>query len=249
MRSSRNVESARAAGRGAEHRRSPPVQPRFGGPELRALMQSARAAGRGAEHRRSPPVQLRSGGPDLRVLLKEAQVIGEPQPLSGQILLVGYDPRWPELFAREAGRIRSVLGSRALRMEHAGSTSVPGLSAKPIIDLVLVVADSADEAAWLPALEAAGYILRIRETDWHEHRMLKGPDTDINLHVFSSGCAEVERMLMFRDWLRASPADRDLYERTKLALARHDWRCVQDYADAKTSVIGEIIARASVDRT
>ncbi len=123
----------------------------------------------------------------MRVLLKEPQAIPEP-PLSVPIL-VEYDPRWPELFAREAGRIQSVLGARALGVEHAGSTSVPGLAAKPVIDLVLVVADSADEDAWLPALESAGYVLRIREPEWHQHRMLKGPDTDINLHVFSAGCA------------------------------------------------------------
>ncbi len=164
--------------------------------------------------------------------------------LSGPILIVKYDPHWPELFAREAGRIRSVLGARALCIEHAGSTSVPGLAAKPIIDLVLGVENSADEDGYVPALEAAGYVLRIREPDWYQHRMLKGPDTDVNLHVFSSGCPEVERMLLFRDWLRRNAADRDLYERTKLALARREWKCVQDYADAKTATIDQIIARA-----
>lgn len=142
-----------------------------------------------------------------------------------------------------------MLGARALRIEHAGSTSVPGLAAKPIIDLVLVVADSGDEVAWLPAFECAGYVIRIREPDWHEHRMLKGPDTDVNLHVFSAGCGEVERMLLFRDWLRATRADRDLYERTKRALAREEWKCVQDYADAKTAIIDEIMARAGSQRT
>jgi GrpB-like predicted nucleotidyltransferase (UPF0157 family) len=138
--------------------------------------------------------------------------IGELTPLSSRILIVDYDPQWPELFAREADRIRSVLGSLALRIEHAGSTSVPGLAAKPIIDLLLVVADSAQEDAYAPALEAAGYVLHIRELNWYEHRMFKGPDTDINLHVFSSGCPEIDRMLMFRDWLRSNAADRDLYQ-------------------------------------
>jgi GrpB-like predicted nucleotidyltransferase (UPF0157 family) len=161
---------------------------------------------------------------------------------------VDYDPRWPELFAREADRIRSVLGSLALRIEHAGSTSVPGLAAKPIIDLLLVVADSAQENAYAPALEAAGYVLRIRELTWYEHRMFKGPDTDINLHVFSSGCPEIDRMLLFRDWLRSKPADRDLYAQTKVALAQKEWTYVQNYADAKTAVIDEIIARVRVDR-
>ena len=174
--------------------------------------------------------------------------IGELKPLSGRILIVDYDPQWPELFEREADRIRAVLGHRALRIEHTGSTSVPGLVAKPIIDMLLVVTDSADEDAYVPALEAAGYVLRIRETNWYEHRMFKGPDTEINLHVFSSGCPEIDRMLMFRDWLRNNAADRDLYARTKLALAQKEWKYVQNYADAKTVVIEEIIARAGVYR-
>jgi GrpB-like predicted nucleotidyltransferase (UPF0157 family) len=174
--------------------------------------------------------------------------IGELQPESGQILIVDYDSRWPELFAREAGRIRGALGGRALRVEHIGSTSVPGLVAKPVIDVLLVVTDSGDEAAYAPPLEAAGYVLRIRETNWHEHRMLNGPDTEINLHVFSSGCPEIDRMLTFRDWLRSHDADRDLYARTKLALAREVWKYAQNYADAKTAVVEEILARARADR-
>src|SRR5579864_7658699 len=103
--------------------------------------------------------------------------IGELKPLSSRILIVDYDPQWPELFAREAGRIRAALGDRALRIEHTGSTSVPGLAAKPIIDILLVVGDSATEDTYVPALEAAGYVLRIRESNWYEHRMFKGPDT------------------------------------------------------------------------
>jgi GrpB-like predicted nucleotidyltransferase (UPF0157 family) len=177
-----------------------------------------------------------------------AHTIGGLKPLSSRILLVDYDPQWPELFAREADRIRSVLGSLALRIEHVGSTSVPGLAAKPIIDLLLMVADSAQENAYAPALEAAGYVLRIRELNWYEHRMFKGPDTDINLHVFSSGCPEIGRMLMFRDRLRSNAAERDLYARTKAALSQKEWTYVQNYADAKTAVIEEIIARVRVDR-
>jgi GrpB-like predicted nucleotidyltransferase (UPF0157 family) len=177
-----------------------------------------------------------------------AYTIGELKPLSGGILIVDYNPQWPQLFAREAERIRAVLGSLALRIEHAGSTSVPGLAAKPIIDLLLVVADSAQEDTYAPAMEAAGYVLRIREPNWYEHRMFKGPDTDINLHVFSSGCPETERMLMFRDWLRGNAADRDLYARTKVALSQKKWTYVQNYADAKTAVIEEIMERVPVDR-
>jgi len=137
-----------------------------------------------------------------------------------------------------------VLGDRALRVEHTGSTSVPGLAAKPIIDILLVVMNSADEDSYLPPLERSGYSLRIREPNWFEHRMLNGPDTEINLHVFSSGCPEIDRILLFRDWLRRNATDRDLYARTKRSLAREEWTDVQDYADAKTAVVEEIIARA-----
>jgi len=142
-------------------------------------------------------------------------------------------------------RIRGALGDRVFRIEHVGSTSVPRLAAKPIIDVVLVVADTADEAAYLPDLEAAGYILRIREPDWYEHRMFKGPLTNVNLHCFSDGCPEIERMLVFRDWLRANEVDRDLYERTKRDLAAKTWKYVQNYADAKTAIVEEILARAT----
>src|SRR5271165_368809 len=176
-----------------------------------------------------------------------SHTIGELQPLSGAILIVDYDPRWPELFRREADRIHGALASCALLIEHTGSTSVPDLPAKPIIDILLVVADSADEDTYAPNLERAGYVLRIREPNWHEHRMFKGPDTDINLHVFSDGCPEIDRMLMFRDWLRSNAADRDLYARTKLALAKQEWKYVQNYADAKTAVIEEIIGRARLN--
>jgi GrpB-like predicted nucleotidyltransferase (UPF0157 family) len=173
-----------------------------------------------------------------------AVTIGELQPLAGGIELADYDPRWPDLFRREEERIRGILGERALQIEHVGSTSVPGLAAKPIIDILLVVADSADEAAYVAPLEAAGYVLRIREPEWHEHRVLKGPDTNINLHVFTSGSEEVERMVAFRDRLRRDESELLLYERAKRDLAQRKWEYVQDYADAKSEVVEAIIARA-----
>jgi GrpB-like predicted nucleotidyltransferase (UPF0157 family) len=174
-----------------------------------------------------------------------AHRVGSVVPHNAPITLIDYDPGWPALFAREATRIRAILGSRALLVEHAGSTSVPGLAAKPIIDIVLAVPDSADEQAYVPPLEAAGYVLRVREPDWFEHRMLKGPDTDINLHVFSAGASEIDRMLLFRDWLRENDGDRDAYLRVKRDLARHEWRHVQHYADAKSAVVAEIMAHAT----
>jgi GrpB-like predicted nucleotidyltransferase (UPF0157 family) len=118
------------------------------------------------------------------------------------------------------------------------------LSAKPVIDIVLAVANSADEPSYVPPLEEEGYLLRIREVDWFEHRLLNGPGFDSNLHVFSDGCVEIERMLTFRDWLRTHDADRMLYEKTKRELAARTWKHTQNYADAKSEVIQEILARA-----
>jgi GrpB-like predicted nucleotidyltransferase (UPF0157 family) len=176
--------------------------------------------------------------------LLAAHIGGEVPVLNGPILLEDYDPGWPQLYAREAERIRAALGDGVLLLEHVGSTSVPGLAAKPRIDILLVVSDSGDEPSYVPALDAAGYVLRIREPDWYEHRMFNGPDTAVNLHVHSSGCQEAERMLRFRDWLRTHPEDRHLYERTKRDLARREWKYTQQYADAKTEVVEQILARA-----
>jgi GrpB-like predicted nucleotidyltransferase (UPF0157 family) len=161
-----------------------------------------------------------------------------------RIQIAEYDPAWPALYTAEAERVRGVLGERVLRLEHVGSTSVPGLPAKPIIDMLLVVFDSSDEAAYVPDMEHAGYHLHIREPEWFEHRLFKGPLTEINLHVFSDGCDEIDRMLRFRDWLRTHPGDRELYLSTKRALAQQEWAKTQDYAEAKTDVVREILARA-----
>jgi GrpB-like predicted nucleotidyltransferase (UPF0157 family) len=173
-----------------------------------------------------------------------AAAVGEIHPHAATIQLAGYDPEWPDLFEREATRIRSALDERALRVEHVGSTSVPGLAAKPLIDIALVVADSSDEGSYAPSLEAAGYRLTIREPDWYEHRVFKGPDTNVNVHTFSDGCLEVDRMVGFRNWLRTHDDDRELYERTKRELAAQEWRYVQNYADAKSAVVAEIMTRA-----
>jgi GrpB-like predicted nucleotidyltransferase (UPF0157 family) len=170
--------------------------------------------------------------------------IGEPRTLDRPIEIREYDPEWPLLYEREEERIRSILGERVVRIEHAGSTAVPGLPAKPIIDIALEVPDSTAESRYVADMEAAGYVLRIREPDWFEHRLFRGPDTNVNLHVFTAGCAEVDRMLLFRDWLRGNAADRELYADAKRELASHDWKYGQQYADAKTAVVREIMSRA-----
>jgi GrpB-like predicted nucleotidyltransferase (UPF0157 family) len=173
-----------------------------------------------------------------------SHTVGGLTPLAGPIRIVDYDPEWPVRFEREAIAIRAALGERAQRIEHVGSTSVPGLAAKRVIDILVEVADSGREIEYVEPLERACYRLHIREPEWYQHRMFKGQD--LNLHVFSSGCLEAGRMLEFRDWLRTNDSDRELYARVKRALAAGNWIYTQNYADAKTAVIEEIIARARV---
>ena len=176
-----------------------------------------------------------------------AVTIGELAVLAGPVLLADYDPGWVTAFEREATRIRGALGDQVELLEHVGSTSVPGLPAKPIIDIVLAVPDSTDEDAYVPPMETAGYVLRIREPQWFEHRLFKGADQDANIHVFTVGTAEIDRMLAFRDWLRSHDDDRLLYEQTKRDLASREWKYVQHYADAKTDVVAAIMARAMAE--
>lgn len=121
---------------------------------------------------------------------------------------------------------------------------MPDLSAKPIIDIVLAVADSSDEANYVKQLGVRGYTLKIREPAWYEHRLLNPPEMEGNLHVFSAGCEEIKQMVLFRDWLRNNDDDRLLYEATKRELAARTWKYTQNYADAKSEVIRQILGRA-----
>ena len=186
--------------------------------------------------------------PFVPVTLDEmrAATVGEPKRVEGGLVeVVDPDPAWPDHFAEEADRIRAVLGDRVRRLDHVGSTSVLGLAAKPIIDINLVVADSDDEAAWLPDLEAAGYRLTIREPDWYRHRLLKGPARNINLHVFSTQPdGEWRRNLVFRDWLRADDTDRQGYGALKQRLGTERFEYVFEYNNAKAEAIHAIYARA-----
>ena len=174
--------------------------------------------------------------------------LGALTPLDGTIALADYDPQWADRFAILRDEIAAALGPKALLIEHVGSTSVPRLAAKPVIDVVLMVADAGDEIAYVPPLERCGYVLRIREPDWFQHRLLKPPRIDGNVHVFSRGCAEIGRMLAFRDRLRGDDADRGRYERAKRELAARTWRYTQDYADAKSDVVREILGRSLAPR-
>ena len=176
------------------------------------------------------------------------RVSGTVTPHNATIDLSPYDPTWPDQYAEEAGFIRAALGERALVLEHVGSTSIPGLSAKPIIDILLAVADSSDEAAYVPALSANGFRLHLREPDWEQHRVMKGERRLVNLHVFTQGSREIARMVGFRDHLRAHPEELRLYQETKQALAARTWRHVQHYANAKSEVVEAIIERAMAER-
>lgn len=172
-------------------------------------------------------------------------VRGEPE--RQQIAIVAPDPRWPADFARLAHLIREALGPLALHVEHIGSTSVPGLPAKPVIDIDLTVPDSTNEPAWLPPLAETGFVLTIREPWWYEHRCLTFSAPQANLHVFSPECAEAARHVIFRDWLRDHLEDLARYRDAKLAAAdaaNAGGEHVMQYNARKQQVIREIYHRA-----
>jgi GrpB-like predicted nucleotidyltransferase (UPF0157 family) len=157
------------------------------------------------------------------------------------IVVLPYDPAWPGTFAEHADRIRRALGSVAVRVDHIGSTAVPGLVAKPIIDIDLSVRDVEDEASYLPLLIGCGYSLRVREPG---HRMVRTPNRDVHVHIGGTGTDWERRHLLFRDWLREDERDRDAYAALKCRLADQSWEDMNEYADAKGALISEILTRA-----
>ena len=160
------------------------------------------------------------------------------------IVIVDYDPSWADKFKHHARIIADALGETALSIEHVGSTSVPGLGAKPIVDIIATVPDASNEGSYFPALIKAGYVLRVREPLWHEHRMFRTPALDVHVHIFSAHCPEIGRQLAFRDWLRINEIDRMRYEAVKRKLAAQDWADMNAYAQAKSEFVEEVIARA-----
>jgi GrpB-like predicted nucleotidyltransferase (UPF0157 family) len=173
-------------------------------------------------------------------------VIWVDRPPVAAVVIVDPDPSWPARFAELADRVRTALGDGVRELDHVGSTSVPGLPAKPIIDIDLTVADSADEVAYVPPLEAAGFRLQLREPAWHDHRLLVCDEPAANLHVWSPGCPEVIRHRLFRDWLLEHPEDRARYAEAKLvaaAAANASRRDVMEYNQHKQPVIREILDR------
>ncbi|AHH94657.1 hypothetical protein GCM10010174_53950 [Kutzneria viridogrisea] len=197
---------------------------------------------------------------DLREVLLGARELPDPalvvareklRALTGPVLIGGAehrtihiaepDPDWPARFQAERARIAAALGETARRIDHIGSTSVPGLGAKPIVDIDVSVPNVDDEDAYLPQLEAVGYVLRVREP---EHRMLRTPELDVHVHLCTLGGWWEYRHLLFRDWLCREARDRAAYERLKRELATREWPRLNEYAEAKGELIAEITARA-----
>lgn len=158
-----------------------------------------------------------------------------------EIELVPPDPAWPERFAVERAKIVVALGAKAIRVDHIGSTSIPGLTAKSIIDIDLSVKDADHEEDYLPALIASGYQLRVREPG---HRMVRTPNLGVHVHCCTTGSEWERRHLLFRDWLRYDQADREAYGELKRELASQDWPDMNAYAQAKGACVAEITARA-----
>ena len=169
----------------------------------------------------------------------DSVLIGGREPFTP--VIADYDSAWPSRFAELKGRIRSALGDAALGVEHIGSTSVPRLAAKPIIDVLVVVADLDDEPSYVPALEGAGFVLRVREAG---HRMFRTPDRDVHIHVYSSGDQAIRDYLDLRDWLRVDESDRTRYADVKRNLAQRPWSDMNHYAEAKSDVIQQVLGRA-----
>ena len=161
------------------------------------------------------------------------------QPI--RVLLVEHDPRWFDRFAARAAQLERALGPRARFVEHVGSTAVPGLAAKPVVDIQVSVADADREETYLPRLEAAGYHLRVRQPD---HRMVRTAEFDVHVHICPAGGKWERDHLLFVDWLRTSSADRLAYEKLKRDLATRDWFDMNQYAEAKGDLIDEILGRA-----
>jgi GrpB-like predicted nucleotidyltransferase (UPF0157 family) len=170
-------------------------------------------------------------------------LVGEPPKRWQSIVIEDYDPAWAHRFAATSSLLHEVLGDLVITIEHVGSTSVPGLAAKPIIDIDLLIEDTADESRYIPALERIGYRLVLREPWWHGHRMLVSPAEDVHLHMWPQGAPEPVRHQLFRDWLREHPDDRELYASTKRQLARDTVHQPSDYNLAKNTVIDDIYER------
>ncbi len=173
--------------------------------------------------------------------IDKATVSGKRTILAtGKIEVSPPDETWPLQFSLLSDRIQAALGSRVISIEHVGSTSVPGLYAKPVIDIGLTVKDSSDEPSYATDLENAGFKLVIREPEWEEHRCFTASDPKCNLHVFSPEAIEPQRVRAFRDWLRTHDDDREAYASLKRQLSTREFASIMEYNNEKSALIYEI---------
>lgn len=166
------------------------------------------------------------------------------------IVLVPYDPRWADEFERESALVKVALGDVLVELHHIGSTAIPGIVAKPVIDMLAVVTDVAllDTKPWLEhlAYEAMGEF-GIRGRRYFRKTSAQGVRTH-QIHSYTVGSAEIARHLAFRDYLRSNPNEAQQYARLKKDLAQRFGTDIEDYADAKTEFIREIERRAMFGR-
>jgi GrpB-like predicted nucleotidyltransferase (UPF0157 family) len=165
------------------------------------------------------------------------------------IAIVPYNPAWPAHFAEIRSIIAAALGPEtALDISHIGSTSVPDLPAKDVIDIDLTVANPTAEEQYVPALERAGFEFLLREPEWNEHRFfVMSKPYHCNLHVFKPGAAEHLRHRIMTEWLTNCKEDRDLYARTKMEAAPISaalGETQMEYNARKHQVIRDILERA-----
>jgi GrpB-like predicted nucleotidyltransferase (UPF0157 family) len=169
----------------------------------------------------------------------------EHETVKDEVVIIPYDPEWPNLFAHLGGALRAALGDFALRIDHIGSTSVPGLDAKPVIDVQISVASLEPLDAYRAPLESLGYVFRADNTERTKRYFRESPGLRrTHIHVRRAGSFSEQFALLFRDYLRAHADDARRYAKVKHRLAnsyRHDRH---GYTDAKIPHVWEIMTRA-----
>ena len=161
------------------------------------------------------------------------------------IVVAPYDPAWHVLFRAQAADLRAALGDVALRIDHIGSTSVPGLAAKPIVDVQISVADFEPLDAYRRPLERLGYVFRAENPERTKRYFRESPgQRRTHIHVRRAGSFSEQLALLFRDYVRAHSAEADAYAALKRELAESHRHDRQAYTEAKQPFIWEVIARA-----
>ena len=180
----------------------------------------------------------------LPVMYAGFQMLPDSDRYEDPIALVPYDPTWPSRFEEWKQRLLAALPQPPHRIDHVGSTAVPGLAAKPVVDIQISVGDPNDEASYVPAIESLGVQLRNRDEDHRFFRPFAALPRDVHVHVCQAGSEWERRHLLFRDYLRAHPAARQAYLQAKEEAAA---RWADDrvaYTEAKGMVIGQLTAEA-----